>query len=354
MRWVIVLAIGMSLGVTAMPSATRPTASSPSASRLLVRVTERQSHEPLPNAEVIDIGSGQRRLTNAAGETRLDWPATGRLTLRVRQIGFKFVERGIVRPNAAADDDTVTFALERVAFVLPAVLTRASTNCAPINDSIVQTLSTSVLAQLRLGAERYEDFRRHFPFRVHQERRTVVLDTAGQARRVVMAKEEVASASWGEAYDPDRIIRYDSNGNFSVPIFFVATLADSSFWDRHCFAVTAVESLGAERVLRLEFAPVASVRAVDWEGAAFLDSATSILRRVEFKLVGLTGRDRPRRLEGYTTFQTPSPFVVVPDSTVAGWWHRDVRAESDWGKPDVVQLVHVQEISYRKAKPPKR
>jgi hypothetical protein len=61
----------------------------------------------------------------------------------------------------------------------------------------------------------------------------------------------------------------------------------------------------------------------------------------------------PRRLEGYTTFRSPSPFIVIPDSTVAMWWRRDPADSIDgWTGPDVAQVLQLLDVSYKKAKPP--
>jgi hypothetical protein len=106
-------------------------------------------------------------------------------------------------------------------------------------------------------------------------------------------------------------------------------------------------------VLRLEFEPAMSVSSVDWMGSAFVDSATSVLQRVEFQLSGLQPNDVVRRLEGYTTFRSPSPFIVVPDSTVAMWWRRsETQYEAPWNGPDTVQLLELLAVTYDKGKPP--
>jgi hypothetical protein len=56
-------------------------------------------------------------------------------------------------------------------------------------------------------------------------------------------------------------------------------------------------------------------------------------------------------MEGYSTFVSPSPFIVVPDTSIAVWWYRsDARAEV--GKPDYVQRVRLQQLKYRYRKPP--
>ncbi|MDQ3950798.1 MAG: carboxypeptidase-like regulatory domain-containing protein, partial [Gemmatimonadota bacterium] len=320
-------------------------------STLTVRVREDATQRPLPNADVVDLGSGTHRFTNDLGEARIVWPAGGSLRLRVRQLGFQMVERTVNRADGSPTADTITFALKRVPFVLPSVVTTGTDRCDEDVDSLARQLSVPALEHLRLGAERYEAFRRAYPFRIRQERRTITLDSVGKPRRVRQADERAWSEDWGESYHPGRIVHRTPLG-FSVPILFLSALADPEFWERHCFVVRGVEPLGGRRVLRLEFTPARGVRGAEWAGAAFTDSATSLLRRVEFALAGLRPDDMPTRLEGYTTFTSPSPFIAIPESTVAVWWRRPPQRDSTWGMPDVVQLLRVIEVEYRRAKPP--
>ena len=324
---------------------------------VLVRVIDGASRSPLPNAEVIDLASGSRRFTNADGEAGLTWPTAGPLRLRVRQVGFQPVERALDRPSpqpsdsAAAGAAPVVVALTRVAFVLPNAFTRADARCGERVDSTSALLTAAVLEQLRMGAERYEEFRKAYPFRVEQERRTLTLNGDSVAQREETSTEVATSDEWGDEYRPGRIIQRTPSG-FSVPILYVSALASPAFWENHCFAVRGLDSLGGERVLRVEFSPARGVKGAEWAGRALVDSATSVLRRVDFHLAGLRDGDMPRRLAGYTTFRSPSPFVFIPDSTVVHWWrYRGPDRDGRWGVPDVQQVVHVQSLTFVNAPP---
>ena len=352
-RWLVgVVAVVLATGAWTRGEARSEAALRPPAPALLVRVVEGTSQQPLPNAEVIDLDSGARRFTNGAGETRIAWPEQGRLRLRVRQLGFQFMERELTQPSTDAALDTATFALSRVAYVLPDVATRATSACATEGDSVAKLLSVVALGQLRMGAERYDAFRKAYPFQIRQNRRTVRFHPNGTARQIREETEQARSDDWGERYRPGRVIDR-RGGNFTASLLFLSALGDSVFWAHHCFTVHGVETLGPDRVLRLAFTPAPSVKTIDWMGTALLDSATSVLRRVEFQMAGLRETDVPRRLEGYTTFRSPSPFIVIPDSTVAMWWRRDLETSTgDWGGPDVMQLLQLLEVKYRKARPP--
>jgi hypothetical protein len=320
---------------------------------LLVRVLESASGQPLPNAEVIDLESGTRRFTNGDGEARLAWPDRRPLRLRVRQLGFQFEERELTRPTSGSSaPDTSTFALSRVAYVLPDVTTRATSQCTGEGDAASKALAALALGQLRMSAERYESFRKTYPFRINQKRRTVRFNPNGTAREVREGTEDESSSGWGEPYRPGAVIDRRANG-FSVPLLFLSALANPVFWEHHCFSVRGIEPLLDSRVLRLNFEPAVNVSSVDWMGTAFIDSATSVLRRVEFQLAGLRDDDVPRRLEGYTTFRSPSPFIVIPDSTIAMWWRNEPSVyQGSWHGPDVVQLLTLLGVTYGKATPP--
>ena len=318
---------------------------------LLVRVVDAASRDPIPNAQVTDLDSAVQHLTNDRGESRFEWSGRSVMRLRVRQLGYRLAER-VVRAGVGVSD-TAVVALARVPFVLPEQRAVAIDRCDLRTDSATQELSLYALSQLRLAAEHYEQFRRTYPFIMQAERRTIVFSRHENVpARATVAKERMRSSDWGDRYEPGNVLHRERLG-FSASLLFVASLADSAFWDRHCLVARAVEQREGQPWLRLDFAPARDLRTPDWAGSAWLDSATSVLRRVEFRLTGLATDDSPRRLEGYTTFSAPSPFITIPDSSVAYWWRSTPATETDWGRPDVLQLIRVTEIDYSGARPPR-
>jgi hypothetical protein len=315
---------------------------------LVVRVLDTKG-VALPNAEVIDLESGAGRFTNDSGLVRMQWPSSRRLRLRVRELGFKPVERLVDASPDSLHHDSLTVVLERVAFSLPPVVTREDQRC-DANDSAASFRAVPALQQLRIGAERYARFRTSYPFRVEVERRTVSLSEEGKPKSVRQNKEQANSEDWGDPYVPGEIVHRERLG-FSVSILFLAALADSSFWTRHCFSVRGIGSLANQRVVQMDFTPANGARDPEWEGTAFIDSATSVLTRLQFRLKGLPDDDSPRRLEGYTTFMSPSPYITIPDSIVAYWWRHGPSSSGEWKSPDIVQLIHVLNIRYRKGAP---
>ena len=317
-------------------------------STVTITVIDAGGRYALINADVIDLVTGQHRFTDQYGRVRLPWPSDGKLRLRVREIGYQPAHRTITRDAATAEATTVE--LSKVAYVISSV--KATSHCVTTDDSASLALSVSVLDQLKQGAEKYNEFRRQYPFTASVERRTALVPETGPVKRILRENEKFKSDSWEEPYKPGDIVEYSRDG-FKAPILFLSTLADSVFWENHCFIARGIETFRDLRAIRLEFSPIPTLRGPDWTGSALLDSATSQLVRVEFRLVNLNQRLGLRRLEGYQTFRSPSPFVMIPDTVAAIWWTREEWIDDrNPDRPDVAQSLHVDSLEYRKAKPP--
>lgn len=293
----------------------------------------------LPNAEVIVLGTGERRFTSSDGIARVRLDVSTAQQLRVRQIGYTF--KDVTLPVGATSIDVT---LHRIPFALPAMRTRASSACDGITPAD-GALEAWALEQLRESAERYTAFTRAYPFDVTLMRHTVeASDTLKPFSNRTPMKTH--SGEWGEKYRRGEVVLPTRFG-FSVAILFVATLGDSAFWDYHCAARASVGGDAASRQVRLLFVPASNVTTPDWEGEAIIDSATSALKRVDFRLRVAQGIG-PRRFEGYTIFREISPFIRVPDTTAAMWWRSDPKVEGEWGLPSVVQQIHVQTLKFRR------
>ncbi len=345
MRRIAYCLASVTLATLAPPS---PPAHARQPSTIVIAVVDDLSRRPLANADIIDLSSGRHRFTDEQGQARLAWPTDGLLRLRVREVGYTPIDRTL-RVGQEANDGTATFEMSRIAYVIAPV--RSTSRCATDSDSASRLLSVGVLEQLRQGAEKYEYFRRSYPFEATVERRTASVPGSGSVKEIFSEKHRFRSENWEEKYRPGNIVKNARSPDFLVPVLFLSTLADPAFWEHHCFVARGVESLNEFRVVRLEFS-ASSIRGPDWEGAALLDSATSLLRRVEFRVVNLDPNRGPRRMEGYSTYRAPSPFVVVPDTTVAIWWLRGPKPDGQWGQPDVAQALYLEELKYRKATPP--
>jgi len=318
---------------------------------LLLRVVDSATRAPVPNAEV--TASSRRGLTDAKGEVRVLYPENGELRVRVRQLGFRYVDRTFHHDaSSTAEEDTAVVALVRVGFALPQVVVRAERRCEEKGDPAHVALSQASMELLRFGAEQFENFRRVYPFDITMERRTVLTTRAMSMGR----KPEVdttASNEWGDRYIPGKVLTESGRDEYFVPLLFVSALADSAFWDRHCFVARGVESRDGRRLIRLDFSPTLDVREPDWEGSAWLDSARSVLARVDFRLTNLRHMVGPQHFEGYTVFSTPTPYIAMPDSTVASWTtERPAGSVGELRRSTGKQTLVIRDVAYKRGRPP--
>ena len=334
--------IGVLLVVVMATAGSRATVP-PLPTTLLLRVVDSATRLPVPNAEI--RAQERRGLSDAQGELRILWPDDGELRVRIRQLGFRYADHTFRRdPASRADEDTVVVALARMGWALPQVVVRAERRCRGEGDPKRIALSQASMELLRFGAEQFENFRRAYPFDIAMERRTIPNAPPGRTPpRARTETDTTPSHEWGDRYVPGNVVQRRSATHYFVPLLFVSALADSAFWDRHCFQARGVVSHEGRRLIRLDFSPTLDVRDADWEGSAWLDSARSVLARVDFRLTNSRHLDGPRSFEGYTVFSTPTPYIAMPDSTVA-WWTTPGAA----GR----QTLVIRELRYRQGTPP--
>jgi hypothetical protein len=323
----------------------RPLSAQSQPEPLTLVVIDSLSRNPLPNADIADLTTGQHRITDERGRAYLSWPGGGKIRLRLRQVGYQPRQETLEK---SATGGPITFAMSKVAYVLSNV--RATGRCPTQADTTLLDLSVVALDQLKQAAEKYDQFRRAYPFEATVERRTAEVPPSGVVKRIMVATEKYKSEEFDSKYRPGDIIKRRL-GEFQVPLLLISTLADSVFWEHHCFAARGFRWYQGDRVIRLEFSPSADVKGPDYKGSAVLDSATSMLLRVDFEIANVRRGDRPTRMVGYTTYMSPSPFVVLPDSTVSIWW-LGKPDKIDPNKPDYAQSVHVEAVKYRKQTPP--
>jgi hypothetical protein len=319
---------------------------------LTVRVRSQVDGAPLVNAEVIAMPDGLRALTRETGVAVLRRVRRDPLTVRVRQLGHAFADVSIDATTWPAPTDTLEVRLAPVALRLPTVTTRSALAC-PQRPAGSGALAFDALDQLREGAERYETFRRTYRFRVEIERRTSRFYPGDRRPKSDRRVERSDGERWGARYRPAEIIERGRFNEFSAPILFVTALGDARFWEHHCLTRVARErdtALGP--VVRLAFEPTRDVGWTDWRGVVTLDSASWVLRRIDFAL-DVRQRDGPRRLEGFTTFDEVSPLVSVPDRTGAAWWYGAPRDGAPWGEPQIVQVLRRLSLVFRDTLPPR-
>src|SRR5688572_18457868 len=95
-----------------------PTTTTAQARDVTVRITDRVSGLPLSNAEVIDRSNGRTHMTRDSGTVSLPWRGADTVRIRVRQVGYHFVDTVVSPPQTGG---SMVIALSRVAYALPAL-----------------------------------------------------------------------------------------------------------------------------------------------------------------------------------------------------------------------------------------
>jgi len=105
--------------------------------------------------------------------------------------------------------------MTRVAYVISPIKATSHCSNSTAADSGSLDLSVSTLDQLKQGAQKYDQFRRHYPFEAKVERRTAAIPEKGDLKRIAVSTEEFKSDSWESEYRPGDIIQY-YRGDFTV------------------------------------------------------------------------------------------------------------------------------------------
>jgi hypothetical protein len=274
-------------------------------------VTAQATGQPLGLADATIEQLGLATFFAVNGVFQFRGVPPGRLTLRVRRLGFKPVSLSL--SVVGGRDDTVRVALTAVAIEL---------GRAHVTDAVCparaggDTVTLAIIDQIRANAERSRLFAHEFPF-VSVMERTIANERAssgGAGSRAQQTIVRVDTTSVGGEHDwiyaPGRLVVAagldavdGAREKLIVPQ--LSDFAGDSFIEAHCFRYTGVSSIDGERRIRVDFQPIASLREPDVRGSIYLDSASYQITRTMLLL------ERPSPL---------APATDVLDIRVDTWF----------------------------------
>lgn len=287
-----------------------------------------ETADPIPYV-IVELSPGYpHRLTDDSGHFQLNDVPPGRYRLFVRQIGYTPIDSAISIPQES--DAVVIVRLWRIGITLPAVTVTADLECrtpgAPA-ASVTPALA-AVFDQVVENARRYDLLMDSFPHTLRMVRTLAERTWNGtqQTTRVdtlLMDNEE----RW--PYQPGKIIGRGTgprSGEVVLRLPSLSDFANSEFVAHHCFSLAGRDTLEGSTFIRIDFQPPVSFKEADVAGAAYLDSATYLIR---YTVVRLT---RPRKvsgrlasLEATSRFREIVPWIIVPDFVHAIRRHRAAR-----------------------------
>lgn len=274
-------------GQTPAPPQPQPPAVARGSFTLSGKVIAEATGEPLPYSTVIIDAIGKERFTDQTGTFVYFAVSPGKYRIRIRQLGYNPVDSTLRLDPANANP---VFSMVRI----PSTLADVNVN-APVRRCIVPEENgyvgdadlATVLAEARKNAQRERLLRRTYPFEYKLAQAHDTYDTRDSTHHIVYDTMSFRSDDiWN--YRKGKVVSPDQNKIFGeVRVMRLPTLtdlADDRFMVAHCFKYSGIYDDEGTPTHRIDFAPLEEIVAPDVEGSIFLDSATYLIRRAEFRL----------------------------------------------------------------------
>ncbi|MGI9044075.1 MAG: carboxypeptidase regulatory-like domain-containing protein, partial [Gemmatimonadaceae bacterium] len=273
---------------------------------------------PIPFSTVRLQPTGRERFADREGSFVYYSVSPGSYELQVRMLGYLPVDSVIrVGPNATM---ALTITMTRIPTSLDEVTVSAPPRMCIFPDemgSVADPELALVLNEARKNAQREQLLRRTYPFEYrlaqsHDTHDVVTRRSSLQYDTVTYRSDD----SW--RYRRGRVVSDDRNRLFGevrlMRLPTLSDLADRHFLSSHCFKYSGVVDEGEGRAHRIDFLTDSSLVAPDVEGSIFLDSATYLIKRAQFRLTrGGTVRPPILGLEVTTTYNEILPNVALFD-----------------------------------------
>jgi hypothetical protein len=273
---------------------------------------------PIPYSTVKLQPLGRERFTDKNGLFVYYAIEPGEYQLNVRMVGYLPLDSTIrVSANAPL---ALTITMVRIATALDEVKVTAPPRMCIFPDEmgfVADAELATVLNEARKNAQREQLLRRTYPFeyQLAQSHETHDLEARTASRQydtVTFRSDD----SW--RYRRGRIVSDDRNRIFGeirlMRLPTLADLADRHFLMAHCFKYSGIVEEQGKPAHRIDFLSDSTLVAPDVEGSIFLDSATYLIKRAQFRLTrGGTVKPPILGLEVTTTYREILPNVALFD-----------------------------------------
>ncbi|MEO8192611.1 MAG: carboxypeptidase regulatory-like domain-containing protein [Gemmatimonadales bacterium] len=273
---------------------------------------------PIPYSTVRLQPIGRERFADRSGAFVYYSVAPGEYQVQVRMLGYLPVDTTInVVANIAR---TLRVTLTRVPTSLDEVQVSAPPRRCLVPDEMGYVPDSelgTVLEEAKKNAQREQLLRRTYPFefRLAQSHDTYDLVSKTSALQYDTVVHR-SNDSW--RYKKGRVVSDDRNKIFGevrlMRLPTLADLADRTFLSAHCFKYAGIVDESGRPAHRIDFSPDSGLIAADVEGSIYLDSATYLIRRAQFRLTrGGTVKPAIIGLEVTTTYKEILPNVALFD-----------------------------------------
>jgi hypothetical protein len=273
---------------------------------------------PIPYTTVKLLPLGRERFADRAGSFVYYSIEPGQYKLQLRMVGYIPVDTTIVvHANIPA---IMTLTMKRIATSLDAVEVTAPPRLCLFPDemgNVDDPELATILEEARKNAQREQLLRRTYPFEYKLAQSHETFDPATNASAMVFDTVTFRSDdSW--RYRKGRVVSDDRNRIFGdvrlMRLPTVADLADRTFLAAHCFKYSGIVDENGKAAHRIDFAPDSALIKPDVEGSIFLDSATYMIKRAQFRLTrGGTVKPAILGMEVTTSYREILPNVPLFD-----------------------------------------
>lgn len=296
----------------------RPAAPSPASVTVSGDVVADGTGMPIPYATVKLLPLGRERFADRAGSFVYYSIDPGQYRLQLRMVGYIPVDTTIaVRANVPV---MLTVSMKRIATALEAVEVKAPPRLCLFPDEmgfVSDPELATILEEARKNAQREQLLRRTYPFEYKLAQSHDTYDLA--TRTSAMMYDTVtfrSDDSW--RYRKGRVVSDDRNRIFGdiriMRLPTVADLADRNFLSAHCFKYAGIVDENGKPAHRIDFSPDSTLIKPDVEGSIYLDSATYMIKRAQFRLTrGGTVKPAILGMEVTTTYREILPNVPLFD-----------------------------------------
>lgn len=273
---------------------------------------------PIPFTTVRIQPLGRERFSDRNGSFAYYAIPPGRYELQARMLGFLPLDTTIY--VSANNPLTLTITMVRIPTSLEEVTVSAPPRRCIFPDEmgfVEDPELALVLNEARKNAQREQLLRRTYPF---EYRMAQSHDTHDVATSRSSLQYDTATYRSDDAwrYRRGRVVSDDHNRLFGdvrlMRLPTLSDLADRHFLSSHCFKYSGVVDERGSPAHRIDFLADSTLIAPDVEGSIFLDSATYLIKRAQFRLTrGGTVRPPILGLEVTTTYREILPNVALFD-----------------------------------------
>jgi hypothetical protein len=280
------------------------------------------SGNPVPFSTVRLQPLGRERFADRDGSFAIYSVPAGTYELQVRMLGYLPFDSLIqVIPNQAL---ALTIEIRRLPTSLEEVRVTAPPRRCLFPDEMGYVADPElalVLNEARKNAQREQLLRRTYPFEYQMAQSHATRDmVTGRSTLQYDTATYRSDDTW--RYRRGRVVTDEKNKLFGdvrvMRLPTLADLADRHFLASHCFKYAGTVEDNGRSAHRIDFFSDSTLIAPDVEGSLYLDSATYLIRRAQFRLTrGGSVKPAILGLEVTTTYKEILPNVALFDQILS-------------------------------------